>query len=675
MAMRDDFGGYGACTRISPRGERDARVIDAQVAIPELLAPAGSFDALCAALAAGADAVYCGLGAFNARAGNAGLSLRELSIGCDLAHARGASVYVAFNVYLRDAELDEVVELAGAAMDAGADALIVADPGLCLRLRETMPDVELHLSTQAGVQCAEAALFVARELGVDRVTCARELSVAEIGSLCATGVPIEAFCHGAICICYSGACSYSALLRGRSANRGDCSQPCRLAYELQDARGRRLAGGVWERTGDSRDAPFGGDRLLCPRDYLGIRHIPALMEARVSSLKIEGRMKGPDYVFNVVGAYRTALDAAAAGHPLDVEALAMLEQQLARSFSRGFTDGYLRGTHMAIAEGFMSRERAINQGVPVGSLVDRGCDEVTVALTGAVGEGDMLEIRSTPGPDAPADVPKRWPIVVCPRDAASGERLILRCKRKVELGSAVHLVRCAHVLAEASRAVEELQAEAVVLGDRVAKVHRTSGDGRASMSRLSAEARAQIAGSVPIRPADAFDLGEVCRTVDIGEVRRVIARGDVIICRNYAHIALALAEDAQWEAATPLSVWNAETVRWLLSLGARRVWLPEELAADAEISICDALADRGYPDLVAHLGRPLSGSTPLMITEHCLLTVEGPCTHECVSCPRRLASSRGERFLVELDRKSSGARLRVKVDRHGRTRLYREISV
>ncbi len=237
----------------------------------ELLAPAGTPDALRAAIAAGADAVYVGLGAFNARAANGGFSLGELADGCALAHSRAARVYVTLNVCLHDRELPVALELAfraieaGAdalivadlglcsllsaarvyvtlnvclhdrelpvalelafrAIEAGADALIVADLGLCSLLKREMPSAELHLSTQAGAQSPSAVRLAARELGASRVTCARELSVAELASLARTGVEIEAFCHGAICICYSGACAYSALMRGRSANRGDCTQ-------------------------------------------------------------------------------------------------------------------------------------------------------------------------------------------------------------------------------------------------------------------------------------------------------------------------------------------------------------------------------------------------------------------------------------------------------------------
>lgn len=723
----------------------------------ELLAPAGTPDALRAAIAAGADAVYVGLGSFNARAANGGFSLAELSSACVLAHAHGARVYVTLNVYVRDDELGDAVALAGSALAAGADALIVADMGLIARIRAALPDAELHLSTQAGAQCAAAVDFAARELGVERVTCARELSVAELAELCATGVEIEAFCHGAICICYSGACSYSALMRGRSANRGDCTQPCRLAYELQDGSGAVLAGGAWERGRAAEEQAMrpDGDRLLCPRDYLGIRHIAEMLEAGVSAFKIEGRMKSPDYVYNVVRCYREALDAALAGRPLSDIELDGLEACLARSFSRGFTSGYLEGGHAATGSDLMSVERAINQGLRAGRVVEPRYEGALVAFDCEVAAGDMLEIRSTPGPDAPADVPKRWPIVPCPRDVASGEEVLIPCKRKVEAGSAVHVVRSAGTILEAEAAVREMREEEVRLAaaesggvaPEACLEASEAGAGREgiAVSELGvdcasaeparfAHARRRrengavvepgaggacavepSAGCACKSPHTAVDLGEVCRLEDLEGVRAAcerVVRGEApaVVVRNIGQIPTVRAAGVPWEVGSPLQVWNAETARVLVRLGARRVWLPEELTMEDLASVRAQMEDpasgdpategpapgelasarmhcagaagassaesAGSPHAVErHPGDIVDiaadGSTPLMITEHCLLTAEGPCSNNCPTCPRRLASQAGDRFLVELDRKSSGARLTVRVDEKGRTRLYR----
>ena len=193
--------------------------------------------------------------------------------------------------------------------------------------------------------------LAADELGVERVTTARELTVDEIAALCARACPSRYSATVRFASAIRGACEFSALRRGRSAMRGDCTQPCRLAYDLVDEAGQSVVA-------------VEGDRLLCPRDYLGIAHLPELVDAGVASLKIEGRMKNPDYVFNVVRVWRRALDMLCDG-AWDPGAVEELERELGRSFNRGFTDAYLRGRSGA---GLMSFERAINQGVRVGAL-------------------------------------------------------------------------------------------------------------------------------------------------------------------------------------------------------------------------------------------------------------------------------------------------------------------
>ncbi len=440
-----------AIRTMGPSGQHKTGLDAAGAALPELLAPAGGLDQMLAAIAAGADAIYAGLGGFNARVSAHGFTDDEFARGSAVAHARGVRVYVTLNVFVFDDELSDAVALGAHALELGADALIVADAGLACALRAAIPGVEIHLSTQAGVHSEGAVRLAADELGVERVTTARELTVDEIAALCATGVPIEVFCHGAICIGYSGACEFSALRRGRSAMRGDCTQPCRLAYDLVDEAGQSVVA-------------VEGDRLLCPRDYLGIAHLPELIDAGVASLKIEGRMKNPDYVFNVVRVWRRALDMLRDG-AWDPGVVEELERELGRSFNRGFTDAYLRGRSGAE---LMSFERAINQGVRVGRLVAVGHEEVTVELDAAVAAGDTLEIRFYPGVDARPDVPKRWPQVPCPVDAAAGKRVVVHCKRKVDAGCEVYLIRSAGVLDQTAAVLERMRAEA----DAIAPVAR-----------------------------------------------------------------------------------------------------------------------------------------------------------------------------------------------------------
>lgn len=651
---------------MEPSGQCESELAAVGVALPELLAPAGGLDQMLAAIAAGADAIYAGLDGFNARVSAHGFSDDGFARGCAVAHAHGVRVYVTLNVFVFDDELADAVALGAHAHALGADALIVADAGLACALRAAIPGVEIHLSTQAGAHSEGAVQLAAKELGVERVTTARELSVAEIGTLCATGVPIEVFCHGAICIGYSGACGFSALRRGRSAMRGDCTQPCRLSYDLVDEAGQSVVA-------------VEGDRLLCPRDYLGIAHLPELVAAGVASLKIEGRMKNPDYVFNVVRVWRRALDMLRDG-TWDADAVPALERELGRSFNRGFTDAYLRGRSGAE---LMSFERAINQGVRVGHLVAVGHEEVTVELDAAVAAGDTLEIRFYPGADARPDVPKRWPQVPCPVDAAAGERIVVHCKRKVDAGCEVYLIRSAGVLGQTATVLERMRAEA----DAVAPVERSvevlpfegvlaDGDvptelaGPAEPAKREAFARMVFAWELmDVDPRDERDLSdatvvldEVCRAGDAERTRALMQRAGRVVCRNLGQVAMARELGVAFDVAAPVFCANRVTLAWLRGLGAGRVYLSAELVADDAERVAELAACPGV------LG-PVDADRPeLMVCEHCLLTAEGACATDvtgqvrCRDCSRRQQA----RFLVERD----GTRLPVVIDACGRTRIF-----
>ena len=647
-------------------GQCESELAAAEVALPELLAPAGGLDQMLAAIAAGADAIYAGLDGFNARVSAHGFNDDEFARGCAVAHAHGVRVYVTLNVFVFDDEFADAVALGAHARALGADALIVADAGLACALRAAIPGAEIHLSTQAGAHSEGAVRLAAKELGVERVTTARELSVAEIETLCATGVPIEVFCHGAICIGYSGACGFSALRRGRSAMRGDCTQPCRLSYDLVDEAGQSVVA-------------VEGDRLLCPRDYLGIAHLPELVAAGVASLKIEGRMKNPDYVFNVVRVWRRALDMLRDG-TWDADAVPALERELGRSFNRGFTDAYLRGRSGAE---LMSFERAINQGVRVGHLVAVGHEEVTVELDAAVAAGDTLEIRFYPGADARPDVPKRWPQVPCPVDAAAGERIVVHCKRKVDAGCEVYLIRSAGVLGQTATVLERMRVEA----DAVAPAERSvevlpfegvlaDGDvptelaGPAEPAKHEAFARMVFAWELmDLDPRDERDLSdatvvldEVCRAGDAERTRALMQRAGRIVCRNLGQVAMARELGTTFDVAAPVFCANRATLAWLRGLGARWVYLPAELLSNDRERIAELAAEPGV------LG-PFDADCPeLMVCEHCLLTAEGVCATDatgqvrCRDCLRR----RQVRYLVERD----GTRLPVAIDACGRTRIF-----
>lgn len=655
-----------AIRQMEPSGQCESELAAVGVALPELLAPAGGLDQMLAAIAAGADAIYAGLDGFNARVSAHGFSDDEFARGCAVAHAHGVRVYVTLNVFVFDDELADAVALGAHAHALGADALIVADAGLACALRAAIPGVEIHLSTQAGAHSEGAVQLAAKELGVERVTTARELSVAEIGTLCATGVPIEVFCHGAICIGYSGACGFSALRRGRSAMRGDCTQPCRLSYDLVDEAGQSVVA-------------VEGDRLLCPRDYLGIAHLPELVAAGVASLKIEGRMKNPDYVFNVVRVWRRALDMLRDG-TWDADAVPALERELGRSFNRGFTDAYLRGRSGAE---LMSFERAINQGVRVGHLVAVGHEEVTVELDAAVAAGDTLEIRFYPGADTRPDVPKRWPQVPCPVDATAGERIVVHCKRKVDAGCEVYLIRSAGVLGQTATVLERMRAEA----DMVAPVGQSvevlpfegvlaDGDvptelaGPAEPAEREDFARMVFAWELmDVDPRDERDLSdvtvvldEVCRVRDAERTRALMQRAGRVVCRNLGQVAMARELGTTFDVAAPVFCANRATLAWLRGLGAGWVYLPAELLSNDRERIAELAAEPGV------LG-PVDANRPgLMVCEHCLLTAEGVCATDatgqvrCRDCLRR----RQVRYLVERD----GTRLPVAIDACGRTRIF-----
>lgn len=653
-----------AIRTMGPSGQYETGLDAAGAALPELLAPAGGLDQMLAAIAAGADAIYAGLGGFNARVSAHGFTDDEFARGCAVAHAHGVRVYVTLNVFVFDDELSDAVALGAHALELGADALIVADAGLACALRTAIPGVEIHLSTQAGVHSEGAVRLAADELGVERVTTARELTVDEIAALCATGVPIEVFCHGAICIGYSGACEFSALRRGRSAMRGDCTQPCRLAYDLVDEAGQSVVA-------------VEGDRLLCPRDYLGIAHLPELVDAGVASLKIEGRMKNPDYVFNVVRVWRRALDMLCDG-AWDPGAVEELERELGRSFNRGFTDAYLRGRSGAE---LMSFERAINQGVRVGRLVAVGHEEVTVELDAAVAAGDTLEIRFYPGVDARPDVPKRWPQVPCPVDAAAGKRVVVHCKRKVDTGCEVYLIRSAGVLEQTATALERMHAEAdaVVPAARAVEVLPFEGSvvagdvpaaGLAESAEQGALARMLFAWELmDADPCDELDLSdatvvldEVCRGGDVERTRSLMQRAGRVVCRNLGQAAMARELGVAFDVAAPVFCANRATLVWLRGLGVGRVYLPAELLGNDAERIAELAAEPGV------LG-PVDADRPeLMVCEHCLLTAEGVCATDatgqvhCRDCSRRQQT----RYLVEHD----GTRLPVAVDACGRTRIF-----
>jgi len=313
---------------------------------PEVMSPAGYWPQLEAALDAGADAVYFGLRHFTARA-KVGFAAGELPQAMAALHRRGARGFVTFNTLVFDHELREAARALAAIAEAGADAIIVQDLGILKLAWAIAPDLEIHASTQMSVTSAAGAIL-AQSLGARRVTLARELSLAEVRAIrAATSCELEMFVHGALCVAYSGQCFSSEAWGGRSANRGQCAQACRLPYELMV---------------DGKVKPLGDARyLLSPGDLSALRQIPEIVQIGISALKIEGRYKDADYVALATRAYRQAVDAAWEGRAAAMGARQELD--LEQVYSRGSGPHFLNGTdHQAVVRGRAPRHRGVLMG-------------------------------------------------------------------------------------------------------------------------------------------------------------------------------------------------------------------------------------------------------------------------------------------------------------------------
>lgn len=359
----------------------------------ELLAPAGSFEAFKAAVENGADAVYLGGKSFSARASAANFDLEELQKAVRYAHERQVKVYVTVNVLIADQELPELLDYLFTLHDIGVNAVILQDVGVAELIHTILPEMETHASTQMtvntswGVQHLEA-------LGFCRAVLARETSAAEMRIIAAkTPLDLEVFVHGALCIGYSGQCLMSSFIGGRSGNRGTCAQPCRMTYQLLNKQKVNLL--VQKNT---------GEHLLSPKDLNLAEELAELKKIGVRSLKIEGRMKRPEYVATVVRLYRQALSRI--GDQMDHGPLLTEEehQELLQVFNRDFTSGYFREN---LGAELMSYNRPNNRGTRLGRVARLDYGRLSLKLEATLHPGDGIEFWTGRGREG-VTVGKIW---------------------------------------------------------------------------------------------------------------------------------------------------------------------------------------------------------------------------------------------------------------------------
>ncbi|HEY5344900.1 MAG TPA: peptidase U32 family protein, partial [Verrucomicrobiae bacterium] len=354
--------------------------------LPELLAPAGDWDCAKAAVENGADAIYFGLDKFNARMRAHNFTETDLPKLMEFLHRRGVKGYVTFNTLVFQNEIADAENYLRAIIAAGVDAAIVQDVGICKLIRELSPDFPIHASTQMTISSA-AGIEFARNLGCNLAVLARECSIAEIEKINSalrtphSAFPLEVFVHGALCVAYSGQCLTSESLGGRSANRGECAQACRMPYDL---------------ISDGAQVPLGDKRyLLSPQDLSGLEVLPELVRAGVSSLKIEGRLKSPEYVASITKVYRKALDDLRfTNDDLSADESAARKSEIANrkyetemTFSRGLFTGWFSGIdNQKLVHARFGKKR----GVFLGEIKKIVRDGVIINLAAPVKLGDGI---------------------------------------------------------------------------------------------------------------------------------------------------------------------------------------------------------------------------------------------------------------------------------------------
>ncbi len=403
----------------------------------EILAPAGNREALDAAFAAGSDAVYFGLPLFGARAFAKNFSLEETADIIKQAHLVGMKVYITMNTLLEENQMEQAFDWARQLAQMGVDALIIQDLGFLHLLHERIPQLELHASTQLSVTTS-FQIEQLKKLGVKRVVMAREATLEQIRECRKTGMDLEVFVHGALCICYSGQCQFSQVRYGRSGNKGACAQPCRMEYTLLE---------------NGKPKQTDGAYLISPRDLSVLEQIPLLEDAGVDSLKIEGRMKSPAYVYESVTMARKAR----AGQKLDLSD----RLKLMAAFNRGYTRGHL---FSKTGEDLMNTKTSNHQGIPLGTVKRVTGQKAWIELDEDLFQEDGLRFEGrrgyTLGQHANFIYGKEGKLI---REAKKGETVGVKVSGNVYPGMSVRKTLDARMEKDVERAVSQEERQAPVI--------------------------------------------------------------------------------------------------------------------------------------------------------------------------------------------------------------------
>jgi putative protease len=552
--------------------------------VPELLAPAGTLDAVRAAVANGANAVYLGASRFNARDEGAQLSLDELAQACAMAHARGARVYLTFNVLIKPHELADALAYLGECVDRGIDAAIVQDLGVVRLIQRVYPQLEVHGSTQMTVHDASGARVLQR-LGVERVVLARENTLEDIHRIreAVPDLPLETFVHGALCISYSGQCFMSGMISERSANRGSCAQSCRKDYVLTD-----------DATGVTLDQGF----LISAKDLAAHEHLDRIADLGIVCLKVEGRKKKPEYVATVTKAYRGWLDALARGErgrapsPDEVEPLVQI-------FSRGNTGGMYGGRQ---GREYITRTQPDNRGLPIGVVTGRDGAELVVEVARPLAVGDGLGFEP-PEDGSAATVGGTIQSVrtLTVRDGLHRLAVTLRLsapRPRVEAGWRVVRTSDATLLASARATFAQLPVPEAAARLRVdVRVFGRAGGPLKSVWRAGAF-EVTVRGEVPLAPATK-------RAIDMVQLREQFGRlGD-------SAFRLGAVDTAGLGAGlfVPVSELNRLRQEAVALLDEQLGWSRMSDAAEREARIAGAVADvpvHAHPPTPTSPGQPFA---------------------------------------------------------------------